>query len=212
MGYYTETDNIYGEEYYIIRENEDKISYISKIRIVEKPQIVIINNEDITFNLKNYVLNYYESIISSQKEEGLKVEKSNEYIIVEKSEKPSPYEKIKIKIDFGDGHKANLVKPLTHKELILNGSSDWSIIKHHYSFNDKKYFEKINYIVIEVKNIEGLIDKIVIPFTILSSLAADYNLKMDLLSANLTNDNNISFVFNILNNNQIVFASNKEDS
>lgn len=212
MGYYKESDNVYAEEYNVIREVSDKISYISEIRVIEKPQIIIINNEDITFNLEKYVLTYYKSIISSQKEEGLKAENTDDYVIVEKSEKVSPYEKIKIKIDFGDGNKKTLIKPLTHKEFILNGTSNWASVKHHYSFNDKKYFDSIQYIIIEIKNIEGIVDKIIIPFTILSSLAADYDLKMDLLSANLTNDNNVSFIFNILNNNQIVFTTNKENS
>jgi hypothetical protein len=212
MGYYKETDNVYADEYNVIRDNNEIISYSAGIRIITKPTIVLINNESLKFNFEKYILTYYTKALADENINIISNEIKNKAISVENAEKISPYDKIKIKIDFGDGNKEVLSKPLTHKEYILYGNDTWYSTTHFYSFNDKKYFENINYITAEIRNIEGIVDKVVIPFIVLNSSAADYNVKLDLISANLTNSNDISFVFNILNDNQIVFATNKENS
>ena len=209
MGYYTETINTYSNEYNVIREQNDIIEYIDGIRIVTKPAIVIINSENIKFNFDDYALYYYDKVLVSQSNDCFTT-KDNKKIETEKSGLKSPYEKIKIKIDYGDGCKETLTKPLTHKKFILTGDDNWSNTEHFYNFNDEKYFNGIHYIIFTIKNLEGIKDKVIIPFTILNSIAANYNIKMDLVSANLTNDNNVSFVFNIPGDNQIVFASNKK--
>jgi hypothetical protein len=212
MGYYIEDTDIYSDEYMVIRESTDIIEYGSKLRIITKPEIIIINNEKITFNFENYKLSYYTMALASQVNKLFETEEKEKRIIeTENTETLSPYEKIKIKINFGDGLKQTLDKPLTHKNYILKKDEIWDSTEHFYSFEDEKYYNSKQHIIIEIKNIEGIMDKIIIPFTVLNTVASEYNVKMDLISANLTNDNNISFVFNILNDNQLVFASNKQN-
>ena len=212
MGYYIEGTDIYSDEYAVIRENTDIIEYDSKLRIITKPEIIIINNEKITFNFKNYKLSYYTMALASQEDKLFETEEKEKRIIeTENTETLSPYEKIKIKINFGDGVKQTLNKPLTHKNYILKKDEIWDSTEHFYSFEDEKYYNGQQNIIIEIKNIEGITDKIIIPFTVLNTTASEYNVKMDLISANLTNDNNVSFVFNILNDNQLVFATNKQN-
>lgn len=143
--------------------------------ITEMPAIVITNNENITFDFSSY------------------------YIKNEDDTK-NPYEKIKIKIDYGDGNKETLIKPLTNKGKI------WDKIKHHYNFTDPEIFNNGGNIVIEIKNIEGITDKITIPFEILESTSTSYNVALELLNANLTNDSRISFILNNLQDNQIILA------
>ena len=217
MGYYKETDNVYSQEYYVIQEETDKVSYPNNIRLIEKTPIVIINNESINFNLKNYILYNYDYNISEEniieteimERDLIKEETTKTFIKPEIANRQSNYSKIRIKIDFGDDSSIISNKPLTYK-----GKDSWDIINHHYSFSDKKFFEK-NFngkIIITINNIENLKDIIIIPFKIEKLSAATRGIKMDLISANLTNDNNISFTFNILNDNQIVFATNKENS
>lgn len=212
MGYYIEGTDIYSDEYAVIRENTDIIEYDSKLRIITKPEIIIINNEKITFNFENYKLSYYTMALASQVNKLFETEEKQKRIIeTENTETLSPYEKIKIKINFGDGVKQTLSKPLTYKNYILKKDEIWDSTEHFYSFEDEKYYNGQQNIIIEIKNIEGITDKIIIPFTVLNTVASEYNVKMDLISANLTNDNNVSFVFNILNDNQLVFASNKQN-
>lgn len=211
MGYYIESTNIYSDEYNIVREYNDVIEYIDGIRVVTKPAVVIINNENIKFNFDDYILYYYDKMLIAQNSKYLSTQ-DDKKIKVGNADFKSPYDKIKIKIDYGDGNKETLIKPLTHSKYILTGDNNWSNVTHFYSFNDKKYFEGTQYITFIIKNIEGIVDKVIIPFTILTSNAANYNIKMDLVSANLTNDNNVSFVFNILGDNQLVFATNKKNS
>lgn len=213
MGYYIEDTDIYSDEYMVIRESTDIIEYDSKLRIITKPEIIIINNEKITFNFENYKLSYYNAALTTQNGELLETLGEEKNVIkLENSESLSPYEKIKIKINFGDNNKEILSKSLTHKNYILKKNEKWDSVEHFYSFDDEEYYNGKQYIIIEIKNIEGITDKIIIPFTVLNTVASEYNVKMDLVSANLTNDNDVSFVFNILNDNQLVFASNKEDS
>lgn len=211
MGYYTEATNIYSNEYIVMRESDDTIEYIDGIRVVTKPAIVIINGEAIKFNFNNYTLYYYNKMLATESKDYLSTQ-DNKKIETEKSGVKSPYDKIKIKINYGDGATETLIKPLTHKKYMLTGDNDWSSVEHFYNFNDEKYFNGIQYIIFNIKNLEGLEDKIIIPFTILTSVAANYNIKMDLISANLTNDNDVSFVFNIVGDNQIVFATDKKKS
>lgn len=212
MGYYIEGTDIYSDEYMVIRESTDIIEYDSKLRIITKPEIIIINNEKITFNFENYKLSYYTMALASQVNKLFETEEKEKRIIeTENTEALSPYEKIKIKINFGDGLKQTLDKPLTYKNYILKKDEIWDSTEHFYSFEDEKYYNGKQHIVIEIKNIEGITDKIIIPFTVLNTVASEYNVKMDLVSANLTNDNDVSFVFNILNDNQLVFATNKQN-
>lgn len=207
MGYYTEAANIYKDEYNVIREQTDDIKYSDGLRIVTKPAIVIIDNENIRFNFKDYDLCYFDKMLATQKDEYLGTE--NLYKIeLENSAAKSPYSKIKIMIDYGDDKKETLFKPLNRTNS--NDLDDWAHVDHFYNFNDKKYYEGTHYITFIIKNIEGLTDKIIIPFTVLNTLAANYNVRMDLISANLTNDNNVAFVFNVVGDNQIVFASLKK--
>ena len=207
MGYYTEAANIYKNEYNVIKEEDDVIEYSDVMRIITKPAIVIINNENIQFNFDSYNLHYFDKKLATQKGEYLSSEDSRK-IELEGSDIKSPYTKIKIKIDYGDGKKEILSKPLNYTNF--SKLNDWACTEHFYNFNDKKYYEGTHYITFIIKNIEGLTDKIIIPFTVLNTQAVNYNVKMDLISANLTNDNNVSFVFNIVGDNQIVFASLKK--
>jgi hypothetical protein len=216
MSYYIEGVNVYEEDYYVIRENSDIITYSDNVRYIRKTPIVIINNEDITFNFKNYILyNYDYSIIEELKRSETGIERvfskeksENTSIKTEKSSFESKYSKIKIKIDFGDNTNKTLIKSLTP-----SGKNSWDIITHHYNFTDKKYFDKeekyIGEIRISINNVENLKDIVIIPFTIGKASSTIEGLKMNLLSANLTNDNKISFTFNVLNDNQIVFANTK---
>ena len=209
MGYYTETDNVYSDTCNIFREDTDVVEYVDGTRIIHKPAIIIINNENIIFNFDNYNLYYSEMLLATEVPEYLRAEDLSK-LEIEKSNKKSPYGKIKIEIDYGDGSNEVLNKPLIYK--FEETSNTWSSTEHFYNFTDKKYFENINYITFIIKNIEGIKDKVIIPFTILTSAAVTYNVKMDLISANLTNDNNTSFVFNMVNNNQLVFAIDKKKS
>lgn len=209
MGYYVDKTNFYSEIYNVVREDNDIIDYSTNGRIITKNKIIIINNESITFNLEKYDLYYItKHIIKEEIDKKISSEKINPFII-EQSGKKSPYDKIKIKVDFGDGQHDLLVKPLSHKNFILGNKTSWCTIEHFYSFKEKEYFEKGGKIIFEIKNIEGLCDIIIIPFELINSSVNNYNAKLDLMSANLTNDNNISFVFNNVQDNQLIFASTK---
>ena len=66
MGYYTETDNVYTEEYNVVRDNNESISYFSGVRVITKPAIILINNENLKFNFEKYILTYYTKALSDE--------------------------------------------------------------------------------------------------------------------------------------------------
>lgn len=230
MGYYKESKNVYEEDYYVVREDDDIISYVNNSRQILKTPIIIFNNESINFNFKNYRLFDYKWIIKEEEnanEQGnLFISENNiELIETEGALKMSPFQQIKIKIDYGDNKSEILNKPLVYR-----GENQWDAISHHYEISDTHFFDEkepddidniiektfgkkyISKILITLSNILNLKDTIIIPFDIENLSSAANGIKMELLSANLTNDNNISFAFNIINDKQVVFASNKEKS
>lgn len=231
MGYYKESDNVYEEDYYVVNDSNDIISYVNGYRRILKNPIVIFNNENINFNFENYILYEYNYVISTENnikdnEKKVELEKNDGLLEKEGSIKKSPYPQIKIKIEFGDDTSEILDKPLTYKN-----KETWNQVTHHYEFKDEKFFEETNEkdsldkdieaifgksykskIIITINNVINIKDTIVIPFDIEKSSSSINGRKMDLISANLTNNNNISFTFNIVNDKQIVFATNKKNS
>ena len=231
MGYYKESNNVYEENYYVTNDNEDIVFYMDGHRQIIKSPIVIFNNENIKFNFQNYALRDYEYVISAEdtladKNKKVQLEESKKLLKQEGLARKCEHQQIRIKIEFGDDQTVILNKPLTYKEI-----EAWDKIDHHYEFKDKKFFEDngerdaidlqiesifgkryVGKIVITLNNILNTRDVVIIPFNIEKSSSSINGKKMELISANLTNDNNVAFTFNIVNDKQIVFASKKKNS
>ena len=61
---------------------------------------------------------------------------------------------------------------------------------------------------INVYSIDGKSNSFAIKYTVDKVSAAQYGLDLNLVNANITNDKNISYIFNDNNNKQIIIAEN----
>ena len=177
MGYKT-TNGTYKEtitfdgDINIVSESFDTNFY--KTALYEN--IIIVNNESLTFDLSAYQIQREGVTLSSP---------------------------IRIIVSFGDSITKKFVKPLKS-----TSDNNWNIISHKYNIIDPSYFTKNNEITITLINLEGYADILKLPFTLLQSSGASYGTDFELISANITNEKKISYVFNNKVNSQIIFVSN----
>lgn len=149
--------------------------------------ISITNNENFDFDLSSYTPTFNE--------EEQKIF-DNSQLFDNKSQ--TIY---KIMIDFKDGSKQTISKPF--KSLTTN--NDWLKFSHIFKFKDEKFFNAGFTDELEIKIYNLIKDEpelLKISFTV----ETGGNAEIDLISANLTNDKKISYVFKTKDKNQIILG------
>lgn len=158
--------------------------------------IEIFNNETIDFSAKDVIISSDIIFLGVENSEETLVQESYDTILPEQSSFKVEDCLYKIKIDYGDGEKDTLIRP------IKNNDGSWLSFSHHYCFEN---FSD-NAIKITLYNFYGFAAEIEIPFKVKKTSLQSQGLELELVTVNLDNNKNVSYVFNEASNNQIILA------
>ena len=216
MGFFTSNKNNknYGEIIFFGSQNDVKgqIKRVSttnfgsdeKFDLDLSSAIIVKNNESIIFDFDGYSLTRDKDYILEENPENILLLEDGSEFLMEYNEDPYLKGIIKISIDFGDGTNIIQFKP------IKSSSSSWNKIEHRFAFKNESDFStsEEKSIKISVYSIDGKSNSFTIKYTVDKVSAAQYGLDLNLVNANITNDKNISYIFNDNNNKQIIIAEN----
>ena len=179
----------------------------SNFELCEGEVVEIVNNESIKFDFKNFKQYSNVGLILSEKEKEIVfntlqeapilLEKDSEPFVLEHSYFQSEDCLYKIIIDYKDGERVTLNKPLSKDD---NG---WLEDEHTFNF-DKEITEDV--IDIYFYNLYGFLHHVKLKFKTKNLSTYNKGIELSLVSANMDNDKNISYVFNNLNENQLILA------
>jgi hypothetical protein len=202
MGYY------YNDKYSSILDfnnSEDKDYLYQK-------GIILINNENTVFDFSNYTQNREMNAIIKENIPNRNVFTEKETnLLVENSGLAIKDCLFKIIIDYKDGTIESLNKP-------DNNSTDWLKTTHKFSFTGDEYYNLSSdvstwpTIDISLYNLYGFKDEISIPFKLKKASFNQSNTKLNLISANIRNDNKIAYTFLDENTNQIILTTSNFNS
>lgn len=120
---------------------------------------------------------------------------------------------IKIVIDWGDGKIDKLTRPFAKQKtsIEIREDQEWKIVQHLFNV-DKKYFytNDKHKITIDFYNTFGECKTYVIYYKMFYKSIYDIGSDFSLLSANLTNDNNVSYTLRQDNTDSVIVTSNKK--
>lgn len=215
MGFFTSNKNNknYGEIIFFGSQNDVKgqIKRVSttnfgsdeKFDLDLSSAIIVKNNESIIFDFDGYSLTRDKDYILEENPENILLLEDGSEFLMEYNEDPYLKGIIKISIDFGDGKNIIQFKP------IKSSSSSWNKIEHRFAFkNESDFTSEEKSMKISVYSIDGKSNSFTIKYTVDKVSAAQYGLDLNLVNANITNDKNISYIFNDNNNKQIIIAEN----
>ena len=216
MGFFTSNKNNknYGEIIFFGSQNDVKgqIKRVSttnfgsdeKFDLDLSSAIIVKNNESIIFDFDGYSLTRDKDYILEENPENILLLEDGSEFLMEYNEDPYLKGIIKISIDFGDGTNIIQFKP------IKSSSSSWNKIEHRFAFKNESDFStsEEKSMKISVYSIDGKSNSFTIKYTVDKVSAAQYGLDLNLVNANITNDKNISYIFNDNNNKQIIIAEN----
>lgn len=101
---------------------------------------------------------------------------------------------IKIVIDWGDGKSDSISPPFVKKGSSINTKYDpWTTISHTYSLNSEN--NELSLVIYVYNSINDCLI-ITVPIIIQFQSLLDSGAKLVLVSANITNDNKVSYVLN----------------
>lgn len=190
MGFYY--NNKYDNTIDLSKENEYKNG------------IEIVNNEEIIFDATNIHQTHPENInlINLENSEDT-IKKEDNLTPFELEQFSIPVEDClyKIFIDYKDGYKDTLTRP------ILNNDNSWLKFSHTFNFPKGQVSDTID---IKLYNLYDFYTEIKIPFTIKNASIQEQGIELELLFANLDNNKNISYVFNEKTSNQVFLAQMKK--
>lgn len=174
-----------------------------------KNGIEIINNEKIIFTTQNYTqsnddlfligLEAIDSPLSTEDNKDIRIEKNN--IKIEDC-------LYKIFIDYQDGNKDTLVRPMKGND------HSWLTFEHLFRFKDDKFISSSETpfpgkIKIILYNLYGFTTLLEIPFCIKQTSMQEQGIELSILAANIDNNKKISYIFNNNNENQLILARNQ---
>lgn len=120
---------------------------------------------------------------------------------------------IKIVIHWGDGKIDKLTRPFAKQKtsIVIREDQEWKIVQHLFNV-DKKYFytNDKHKITIDFYNTFGECKTYVIYYKMFYKSIYDIGSDFSLLSANLTNDNNVSYTLRQDNTDSVIVTSNKK--
>lgn len=156
-------------------------SVIGSGESLEKP-IEIINNENIIFDLSKFVISTSSIGVL------------NSYDV----------ETIKFIIDWGDGKKDKLSKPLISNRSTIGvyKQNDWKIVKHTFNVQNKTDQEK-NITIIGYNSYNEKYT-LKIPYTVLYKTLYDLGSEFSMFSANTTNKNDVSYTLKQLSTDSLM--------
>lgn len=149
----------------------------------ELDKIDLVNNEDISINL-----------------EGIKILKFETNSDLDRYTEPH-----KIIIDWGDGNKDTYIKRIDKPLDNIGGlsPSDWKIFTHSYAIGEIIDHSEIK---ISCINEYGTAFMFTLPFTPIYKSLSDIGTKFKIISANITNDGETSYVLKHVDTDSIVFV------
>lgn len=139
--------------------------------VIEWERIAIYNNDTVTLNLQKLFLQQSFDITN-----------------------PEAISLIKIVIDWGDGNKTSLSPAVFTKQSTIGTSpDDWRKTSHTYHFKQEIDSTEL---VIKVYNTLNDLLVIIIPVDVQYKSILEYGTSFELISANITNENKVSYVIN----------------
>lgn len=117
---------------------------------------------------------------------------------------PDAISLIKIVVDWGDGNKTSASPAVFAKQSTIGTkSNDWRLVSHTYHLKEEIDSTEI---IITVYNTLNDCLTIKIPVQIQYKSILEYGTSFELISANLTNDNKVSYVINDTKEAQMIVA------
>lgn len=178
MGFYH--NNIYQTTLKLVNDNLSIID--NQCYLLNGDSINIVNNEKMIFDFSDFI----------------------QTIDNDASINENPNFKIsdclyKIYIDFKDGETVTLQKP------IRGNDKSWLLVEHLFTFKKILRDETIDIILY---NLYGFETKLKLKFNAKSVSIKNSGIELKLLNSNLSNDKNISYIFNNVTENQLILARN----
>lgn len=114
----------------------------------------------------------------------------------------------KIIVDWGDGKTDTSVAKITNSLSTINSNSEWKKISHNYAFEE--YTEK-SAVKITCFNIFGTSFTFNLPFSVVYKSLSDIGTEFKIISANIRNDGETSYVLKHIATDSIVFVVSNEN-
>lgn len=194
MGFYYQ--NIYNDTLKVYNQN----SYNEGIEIV--------NNESVIIDLKDFSIVSDKGYIAIESTGELMHDQNGENILIEDIFARVEESLYKIEIDYKDGTTDFASKP-------INKNIDWTTFKHTFNFKDNTFVGTNNNpypgtIDITLFNLYGFEIEIKIPFCLKYESTQNQGIELKLVAANISNNGEISYIFNNTNKNQVFLARYSE--
>lgn len=179
----------------------------SKFELCNGETVEIVNNESIKFDFREFKQYSNVGLLLSENEKEIVfntleaapiiLEKDDDAIVLEHNYFQSEDCLYKIIIDYKDGNKITLNKPLSGND------NSWMVTEHTFNFHQDIESDIID---IYLYNLYGFQHHVILKFKTKRLSAQSKGIELHLVSANIDNNKNISYVFNNLNENQLILA------
>lgn len=211
MGYYYKNNyetvlNVTNAEVSQDKDTSDLYLCNSNIEPIE-----IVNNESIKFDFRKFIQtsntgsilleNEKEIILNKEQESSIKLEKNKgeefDFFILENNFFLSETCLYKIIIDFKDGSSVTLQRPIRGKD------NSWMVVEHIFNFQNDIENDIID---IHLYNLYGFETHLKLGFKVKRLSLQSQGIELSLVSANMDNEKRVSYIFNDLNENQLLLA------
>jgi hypothetical protein len=158
----------------------------------------------------NYNNKYSEKLIINASTPSTIEVVNNEDFIIDFTENT---DKIKIYIDYGDGKTDKLVKPIVVKSGAINvDDRGWMTSSHFYGFKNESDFSSTasKTISIRMYDIKGNCTSKSIRYSVKKNILDGQSRTLEIISANITNKGDVSYVINNTANKQIIFLKGEK--
>ena len=173
--------------------------------------IEIVNNESIKFDFRKFiqVSNLGSILLETEREQLLYKEQESpltseqkdgeelDFFLLENNFFPVETCLYKIIIDFKDGSSVTLQRPIRGKD------NSWMIVEHMFNFQNDIEKDTID---IHLYNLYGFETHLKLGFKVKQLSLQSQGIELSLVSANMDNEKRVSYIFNDLNENQLLLA------
>lgn len=173
--------------------------------------IEIVNNESIKFDFRKFIQasnlgsilleKETEKLLHKEQESPIRLEKNDgeyfDFFLLENNFFPVEDCLYKIIIDFKDGSSITRQRPLRGKD------TSWMVITHTFNFQTSVEEDVID---MHLYNLYGFETHLKLKFKVKQLSLQSQGIELTLVAANMDNNKNVSYIFNDLNENQLLLA------
>lgn len=204
MGYYYKNN-------YETALNVNNAELTSDLYICDGETVEIVNNESIRFDFRKFIQesnmgsilleNEKENLLHKEQESPIRLEKQDndvfDFFLLENNFFPVETCLYKIIIDFKDGTKVTLQRP------IIGTGNSWMVLDHIFNFQNDVEEDVID---MHLYNLYGFETHLKLKFKVKQLSLQSQGIELSLVSANMDNNKSVSYIFNDLNENQLLLA------